>query len=226
MTSSLSLRIYSFSAKQHSFYGSTAQNSFREVSLLSNSQLRSSIYIWMSISPIVDNIIAIAADRIEIGNHLLGIVVIMSNNGIISCYDESLRLLWKISVYESNLINMSTLIVSNSALTISKQRTCGVPSVIYVSISYSISPKHFIKARFPCFSFFTNSFGAINKRRIKCVERTQDFAWKRYWSSAISRSSSVLHLREVQIDFWQHQFHQWHQNSIVERRKRRFCLAK
>lgn len=106
----------------------------------------------MSISPIVDNIIAIAADRIEIGNHLLGIVVIMSNNGIISCYDESLRLLWKISVYESNLINMSTLIVSNSALTISKQRTCGVPSVIYVSISYSISPKHFIKARFPRFS--------------------------------------------------------------------------
>ena len=76
----------------------------------------------------------------------------MSNNGIISCYDESLRLLWKISVYESNLINMSTLIVSNSALTISKQRTCGVPSVIYVSISYSISPKHFIKARFPRFS--------------------------------------------------------------------------
>ena len=106
----------------------------------------------MSISPIVDNIIAIAADRIEIGNHLLGIVVIMSNNGIISCYDESLRLLWKISVYESNLINMSTLIVSNSALTISKQRTCGVPSVIYVSISYSISPKHFIKARLPHFS--------------------------------------------------------------------------
>ena len=112
--------------------------------------------LWIFNNVIVDNIIAIAADRIEIGNHLLGIVVIMSNNGIISCYDESLRLLWKISVYESNLINMSTLIVSNSALTISKQKTCGVRSVIYVSISYSISPKHFIKARILFFFLYSH----------------------------------------------------------------------
>ena len=71
----------------------------------------------------------------------------MSNNGIISCYDESLQLLWKISIYENNLINMSTLTVSNSALTISKQASGFARNVIYVVISYSVSRKHFIKAR-------------------------------------------------------------------------------
>ena len=36
------------------------------------------------------------------------------------------------------------------------------------------------QSSFASFLPFMNSFGAINKRRIKCVERTQDFAWKRY----------------------------------------------
>ena len=88
------------------------------------------------------SIIAMKAQRIHIQNDVFGVIAILSNNGIISCYDESLRLLWKVSIYESSLLNMSNLIVSNSALSIEQQD--GIP-VLYVVISYSMSRKHLIK---------------------------------------------------------------------------------
>ena len=82
------------------------------------------------------------AQRIHIQNDVFGVIGILSNNWSISCYDESLRLLWKVSIYESSLLNMSNLIVSNSALSIEQQD--GIP-VLYVVISYSMSRKHLIK---------------------------------------------------------------------------------
>ena len=81
--------------------------------------------------------------RIQVQNDVYGVIAVLSNNGIISCYDESLRLLWKVSIYESSLLNMSNLIVSNSALSIEQKD--GLP-VLYVVISYSMSRKHLIKA--------------------------------------------------------------------------------
>ena len=88
-------------------------------------------------------ITSMVANRIRFNQGDYGIIAILSNNGIISCYDESLRLLWKVSIYESNLINMSNLLVSNSALSIEKR---GDQYVLLVVISYSMSRKHLIKA--------------------------------------------------------------------------------
>ena len=83
------------------------------------------------------------ANRISFNQGDYGIIAVLSNNGIVSCYDESLHLLWKVSIYESNLINMSNLLVSNSALSIEKR---GDQHVLLVVISYSMSRKHLVKA--------------------------------------------------------------------------------
>ncbi|KNB42103.1 fhypothetical protein [Blastocystis sp. subtype 4] len=131
VTTNLYLRIYQFSHESVSIYKNSHESSYKEVSLLSSTQLRSST-----------SIIAMKAQRIHIQNDVFGVIAILSNNGIISCYDESLRLLWKVSIYESSLLNMSNLIVSNSALSIEQQD--GIP-VLYVVISYSMSRKHLIK---------------------------------------------------------------------------------
>lgn len=80
------------------------------------------------------------AYRIEQGSQKMGVIAILTNNGILSCYDEFLRLLWKVSIYETNLINMSNLVITNSALFFSHHS-------LYVSISYSLHHASIMKAR-------------------------------------------------------------------------------
>ena len=75
------------------------------------------------------------AKRLQMDHDAYGVVVVLNNHGIISCYSDSLKLLWKVSIYESSLINMSNLMISNSALSIEKR---GSPS--YFSIHFSIPP--------------------------------------------------------------------------------------
>lgn len=83
------------------------------------------------------------AKRLQMDHDAYGVVVVLNNHGIISCYSDSLKLLWKVSIYESSLINMSNLMISNSALSIEKR---GSQYVVYVTISYSMSRKHLMRA--------------------------------------------------------------------------------
>ena len=83
------------------------------------------------------------AERLQMDHEAVGVVVVLNNHGIISCYSDSMKLLWKVSIYESSLINMSNLIISNSALSIEKRVS---QYVVYVTISYSMSRKHLLRA--------------------------------------------------------------------------------
>lgn len=88
-------------------------------------------------------VVAMTAKRLQMDHDAYGVVVVLNNHGIISCYSDSLKLLWKVSIYESSLINMSNLMISNSALSIEKR---GSQYVVYVTISYSMSRKHLMRA--------------------------------------------------------------------------------
>lgn len=71
------------------------------------------------------------AYRTEYEGRSIGVIAILTNNGILSCYNEQLRLKWKVSIYETNLINMSNLFITTSALSFSH-------TSLYVAISYSL----------------------------------------------------------------------------------------
>lgn len=86
------------------------------------------------------------ATRIHVNSQEKGIIALLSNNGIISCYDESTRLLWKVSIYENSLINLSNVVITNSALQFYNQDTNGKQHVLYAVISYSIGRRHLLKA--------------------------------------------------------------------------------
>ena len=72
--------------------------------------------------------------------------MVLSDNGILSCYDEVLQLQWKVSIYENSLINLSNLVISNGAIYISNYGLRDAQNVLYVTISFSLSPKHLVKA--------------------------------------------------------------------------------
>ena len=95
---------------------------------------------------VVNKVIALKATRIHVNSQEMGIVALLSNNGIISCYDESTRLLWKVSIYENSLINLSNIVVTNSALQFYNLDTNKNPHVLYAAISYSIGRRHLLKA--------------------------------------------------------------------------------
>lgn len=78
--------------------------------------------------------------------HEKGLIALLSNNGIISCYDDDLHLIWKVSIYENSLINLSNIVVTNSALKFLNMDTNGVKNVLYAVISYSMGRRHLLKA--------------------------------------------------------------------------------
>ena len=80
------------------------------------------------------------AYRTEYEGRNIGVIAILTNNGILSCYNEQLRLKWKVSIYETNLINMSNLFITTSALSFSH-------TSLYVAISYSLYHTSVIKTR-------------------------------------------------------------------------------
>lgn len=92
--------------------------------------------------------------RIHMNSHERGLIAILTNNGIISCYDDDMQLLWKVSIYENNLINLSNLVVTNAALKFLHMETKGVQHVLYAVISYSMGRKYLLKActEFPSIS--------------------------------------------------------------------------
>lgn len=132
VTSNMVLRIYQLKHTSSLSYGVSNQLSYKEVSLLSNVQLHNNVAV-----------VAMTAERLQMDHEAVGVVVVLNNHGIISCYSDSMKLLWKVSIYESSLINMSNLIISNSALSIEKR---GSQYVVYVTISYSMSRKHLLRA--------------------------------------------------------------------------------
>ena len=148
ITSKMALRIYSIKQSSHNGYSSSSQIEYKEVSLLTNSQLRSSIfhihipYYYF----IVNKVVAMEATRIKVNSREKGLVAIMTNNGIISCYDDETRLLWKVSIYENSLINLSNMVVTNAALKFINKPTDKANHVLYAVISYSMSRKHLLKA--------------------------------------------------------------------------------
>lgn len=100
------------------------------------------------------------ATRITVNSREKGLIAILSNNGIVSCYDESMHLLWKVSIYENSLINLNNVIVTNAALKFYTQESKNVQHVLYAIISYSIGRKHLMKA---C-SFFPPIWWIVNER--------------------------------------------------------------
>ena len=84
--------------------------------------------------------------RFKVATQEKGLIALLSNNGIISCYDDDLRLIWKVSIYENSLINLSNIIVTNAALKFLNMETNGVSHVLYAVISYSMGRKHLLKA--------------------------------------------------------------------------------
>lgn len=96
---------------------------------------------------IVHSIVCMKAYHTQYEGRNIGVIAILTNNGILSCYNEQLRLKWKVSIYEANLINMSNLLITTSALSFSHNS-------VYVAISYSLYHTSVVKTRrdFHCHS--------------------------------------------------------------------------